>query len=361
VTLTETVDLFGQFNGHEQVVACEDRHTGLRAIIAIHSTALGPALGGTRFHPYPDSGAALRDVLNLARGMSYKAAVAGLDLGGGKAVIIGDPHTEKTPELLAAYGRFVQSLNGRYYTACDVGTYSPDMDVIAESTRFVTGRTAARGGAGDSSVLTAYGVFQGMRAAAEVVWGTPSLRGRRAGVAGVGKVGRHLVDLLVQDGASVVVTDPYEPALRRVTEEHPEVLVAPSAEELVVADLDIYSPCALGDALTDDVVDVLSAQVVCGAANNQLAHPGVEKQLADRGILYAPDYVVNAGGLIQVADELHGFDFERARERAGHIFETSREVFEAARRDDVPPAVAADRIAERRMAEAPGARSIWLP
>jgi valine dehydrogenase (NAD+) len=361
VTLVETADLFAQFNGHEQVVACADRHSGLRAIIAIHSTALGPALGGTRFHPYPDSGAALRDVLNLARGMSYKAAIAGLGLGGGKAVIIGDPRTEKTPELLAAYGRFVQSLNGRYYTACDVGTYSADMDVISETCRFVTGRTASRGGAGDSSVLTAYGVFQGMRAAAEVVWGDASLRGRRVGVAGVGKVGRHLVDLLMQAGSSVVVTDPHEPAVSRVVEAHPEVQVLASADELVPADLDVYSPCALGDALTDEVVDGLSAQVVCGAANNQLAHPGIEKQLADRGILYAPDYVVNAGGLIQVADELHGFDFERARERAGRIFETTREVFEAARCDDVPPAVAADRIAEHRMAEAPGSRSIWLP
>jgi valine dehydrogenase (NAD+) len=180
-------------------------------------------------------------------------------------------------------------------------------------------------------------------------------------VAGVGKVGRHLVGHLVQAGASVVVTDPHAPALRLVTDEHPEVQVVASAEELVVAELDVYSPCALGDALTDEVVETLIAQVVCGAANNQLAHPGIEKQLADRGILYAPDYVVNAGGLIQVADELHGFDFERARERAGHIFETTREVFEVARLDGVPPAVAADRIAERRMAEAPGAGRIWLP
>ena len=225
----------------------------------------------------------------------------------------------------------MQSLNGRYYTACDVGTYSADMDVIAETCQFVTGRTAARGGAGDSSVLTAYGVFQGMRAAAEAVWGDASLRGRRVGVAGVGKVGRHLVDHLVQAGASVVVTDPYEPALRLVTDEHPEVrVVRQPPRSSSAAELDVYSPCALGDALTDEVVEALSAQVVCGAANNQLAHPGIEKQLADRGILYAPDYVVNAGGLIQVADELHGFDFERARERAGHIFETTREVFDAA-------------------------------
>ena len=361
MTSNPALDLFGHLSGHEQVVACQDERSGLRAIIAIHSTALGPSLGGTRFHPYATDAEALRDVLNLARGMSYKAAVAGLGLGGGKAVIIGDPAVDKTPELLRAYGRFVQSLGGRYYTACDVGTYSEDMDVIAETCRFVTGRTVGQGGAGDSSVLTAYGVFQGMRAAAEVTWGPTSLEGRRVGVAGVGKVGHHLVDHLVEDGARVVVTDPYAPSVRRVVEAHPQVEVAPSTEALVSMPLDVYSPCALGDALTDDVVARLSARVVCGAANNQLAHPGVGKQLADRGILYAPDYVVNSGGLIQVADELHGFDFERARERAGRIYETTREVFAVADSEDVPPSVAADRIAEGRMADAPGSGRIWLP
>ena len=355
------LDDFSQLSGHEQVVVCHDRRSGLRALVAIHSTALGPALGGTRFHPYASDAEALRDVLNLSRGMSYKAAMAGLELGGGKAVIIGDPRTEKTPELLRAYGRFVQSLNGRYYTACDVGTYSEDMDVIAEESRFVTGRTVAQGGAGDSSVLTAYGVFQGMRAAAEAAWGSPTLAGRTVGVAGVGKVGHHLVEHLLDDGADVVVTDPHEPSVRRVVEAHPEVAVVADASAMVASRLDVYSPCALGDALTDEVVATLSARVVCGAANNQLAHAGVEKQLADRGILYAPDYVVNAGGLIQVADELHGFDFERARQRASGIFETTQEVFALADSDGVPPAVAADRIAERRMAEAPGANAIWLP
>ena len=355
------VTIFDQFTGHEQVVACRDDRSGLQALIAIHSTARGPALGGTRFHPYASDAEALRDVLNLSRGMSYKAAMAGLDLGGGKAVIIGDPHTHKTPALLRAYGRFVQSLNGRYYTACDVGTYSEDMDVIAQECRFVTGRTVGQGGAGDSSVLTAYGVFQGMRAAAETVWGSPTLHGRTVGVAGVGKVGHHLVEHLLEDGAQVVITDVYPPSVQRVTEAHPEVRTANDTSALVTSALDVYAPCALGDALTDEVVDVLSARVVCGAANNQLAHPGVEKQLDDRGILYAPDYVVNAGGLIQVADELHGFDFERARRRAAAIFETTREVFALAASDGVPPAVAADRIAEQRMADAGGDRGIWLP
>jgi valine dehydrogenase (NAD+) len=210
-------------------------------------------------------------------------------------------------------------------------------------------------------VLTAYGVFQGMRAAAEATWGAPTLKGRTVGVAGVGKVGHHLVQHLLEDGAEVVVTDVYEPSVRRVIDAHPEVRTVPDTASLVSSPLDVYAPCALGDALTDEVVAVLTARIVCGAANNQLSHPGVEKQLADRGILYAPDYVVNAGGLIQVADELHGFDFERARERASHIFDTTREVFALAVSDGVPPAVAADRIAEQRMAAAGGDRGIWLP
>jgi len=345
---------------HEQVVFCHDEASGLKAVIAIHSTALGPALGGTRFHAYPATGDAVADVLNLSRGMTYKAALAGLDLGGGKAVILGDPRTQKSEPLLRAYGRFVQSLNGRYYTACDVGTFSEDMDVIARECSFVTGRTVAHGGAGDSSVLTAYGVFQGMRAAAEAVWGLPTLDGRTVGVAGVGKVGHHLVRHLVEDGAAVVVTDVWEPALDRIRDEFPGVRVVGSTEELVASPLDVYAPCALGGALTDEVVAVLSASIVCGAANNQLAHPGIEKSLSDRGILYAPDYCVNAGGLIQVADELEGFSFDRAKQRASTIFRTTREVIELARVDGVPPAIAADRLAERRIHEVGRLRGIWL-
>ncbi|MDT0202533.1 Glu/Leu/Phe/Val dehydrogenase dimerization domain-containing protein [Nocardioides sp. AE5] len=345
---------------HEQVVHCHDEASGLKAIIAIHSTALGPALGGTRFHAYPSTGEALADVLNLSRGMSYKAALAGLDLGGGKAVIIGDPNQDKSEVLLRAYGRFVESLNGRYYTACDVGTFSVDMDEIARETSYVTGRTVAHGGAGDSSVLTAYGVFQGMRAAAEAVWGEPTLTGRTVGVAGVGKVGRHLVGHLLEDGANVVVTDVWQPALDRIRDEHPDVTVVDSTEALLASGIDVYAPCALGGALSDEVVETLGAKIVCGAANNQLAHPGIEKALADRGILYAPDYCVNAGGLIQVYDELEGFNFERAQQRASGIFETTRAVFEVARTDGVPPAIAADRLAERRMREVGRLRGMWL-
>ncbi len=340
---------------------CHDEESGLKAIIAIYSTDLGPALGGTRFYPYATETDALHDVLNLSQGMAYKAALAGLDLGGGKAVIIGDPATMKTEALLRAYGRFVQSLGGRYYTACDVGTFSPDMDIIARECDFVTGRTVEHGGAGDSSVLTAYGVYQGMRAAAQHVWSDTSLTGRTVGVAGVGKVGKHLVDLLVDDGANVVITDVSEAAVAAVVGAHPQVRVVADATALVNEPLDIYAPCALGGALSDDVVAVLSASIVCGAANNQLEHDGIEKLLAERGITYAPDYCVNSGGLIQVADELQGFDFDRAKLRAAKIFDTTLGVLERAAADGVPPSIAADREAERRMREVGRLRSMWLP
>ncbi|WP_431959178.1 Leu/Phe/Val dehydrogenase [Actinacidiphila sp. bgisy160] len=346
--------------GHEQVVLCQDRASGLKAVIAIHSTALGPALGGTRFHAYSSDEAAVEDALNLARGMSYKNALAGLDLGGGKAVIIGDPDMDKSEELLLAYGRFVASLGGRYVTACDVGTYVADMDVVSRTApRWTTGRSPENGGAGDSSVLTAWGVFQGMRASAQAKWGDPTLRGRRVGVAGVGKVGHHLVEHLLKDGAEVVITDVRGEAVDRIIARHPQVTAVSDADVLVRTPLDVYAPCALGGALNDDSVPALTASIVCGAANNQLAHPGVEKDLADRGILYAPDYVVNAGGVIQVADELHGFDFERARAKATKIFDTTLAIFERAAADGIPPAAAADRLAEQRMAERTPAES-WL-
>jgi valine dehydrogenase (NAD+) len=353
--------VFSRGTGHEQVVYCTDEASGLRAIIAIYSTALGPSLGGTRFYPYATEDDALVDVLNLSKGMAYKAALAGLDLGGGKAVIIGDPRTDKSESLLRAYGRFVQSFGGRYITACDVGTYSEDMDVVARECDFVTGRTAAHGGAGDSSVLTAYGVFQGMRAAAEQVWGSPTVEDRVVGVAGVGKVGRHLVDHLIGDGARVVITDVNDQAVAAVQARHPEVEVIDDADDLVRQPLDIYAPCALGGALDDEVTEVLKARVVCGGANNQLAHEGIEKMLADRGVVYAPDYCVNSGGLVQVADELEGFSFERAKARAAKIYDVTREVLVQAAQDGIPPSVAADRLAERRMTEVGRLRSIWLP
>ena len=347
-------------SGHEQVVFCHDAPTGLRAIIAIYSTALGPALGGTRFYPYPSEDAALADVLNLSRAMAYKNALAGLDHGGGKAVIIGDPARLKSEALLRAYGRFVQSLNGRYITACDVGTYSEDMDIVARECRHVTGRTEPNGGAGDSSVLTAFGVFQGMRAAAEHAWGTSSLEGRRVGVEGVGKVGRRLVDHLIEAGAQVVICDVSPDAVERVRARHPSVEVTADRDRLLASAVDIFSPCALGGSINDSTLALLSARIICGGANNQLAHPGIEKILADRGVVYAPDYMVNSGGVIQVADELGGFSFERAEAKAAQIFDTTKRILAMADEEDVPPAVAADRLAERRMSEVGRLRGIWL-
>jgi valine dehydrogenase (NAD+) len=351
--------VFTSDTGHEQVVFCHDKPSGLRAIIGIYSTALGPALGGTRFYPYASEEAALHDVLDLSRGMAYKNALAGLDLGGGKAVIWGDPEKIKTEALLRAYGRMIESLNGRYITACDVGTYVQDMDIVARETRHVTGRSVENGGAGDSSVLTAWGVFQGMRAGAEHVYGSPSLAGRRVGVAGLGKVGRYLAEHLLADGASVVATDVSEKAITWARDLHPEIDIVDDVPTLIAREhIDIYAPCALGGALNDETVPLLTAKLVAGAANNQLAHQGIDKVLQDRGILYAPDYVVNAGGVIQVADEIEGFNFDRAKLRATKIYETMKELLEMAAAEGVPPAVAADRLAERRIAEIGRLRSI---
>jgi valine dehydrogenase (NAD+) len=345
---------------HEQVVFCQDNRSGLRAIIGIYSTALGPALGGTRFYPYGSEDEALADVLRLSEAMAYKNALAGLDHGGGKAVIIGDPARIKTEPLLRAYGRFIASLGGRYVTACDVGTRSEDMDIIARESRHVTGRTVAAGGAGDSSVLTALGVMHGMRAAAGHAWGDVGLQGRIVGVEGVGKVGHRLVDHLVEAGAEVVICDVSDGAVHAVIARHPQVRAVADIGALVTEQLDILAPCALGSTLTEDLVNALTARVVCGAANNQLAHHGIEKLLADRGILYAPDYVVNSGGVIQVADELAGFNFDRARAATEQIFATTAKVLAIADADGVPPSVAADRLAERRMADVGRLRGIYL-
>jgi valine dehydrogenase (NAD+) len=353
------VDVWGA--GHEQVVFCADAESGLRAIIAIHSTALGPALGGTRFYPYASEEEALADVLALSRGMSYKNSLAGLDLGGGKAVIIGDPRTDKTEARLRAYGRFVESLGGRYLTACDVGTFNADLDIVARETRYAHGRSEAYGGCGDSSVLTAYGVYQGMRAAAQHSWGSPSLSGRTVAVAGAGKVGSHLIGHLVEDGADVLVTDIDPDAVERVLQRFPKVTAVRDTATLVRTPHEVYAPCALGGALDEETVSVLPARIVCGGANNQLATPRTADLLAARGILYAPDYLVNAGGVIQVEDERHGFSFARARSKAGTIFDVAARVFAAADAEGVSPAVAADRLAEERMRAVGRLAALRLP
>jgi len=331
---------------HEQVVFCRDEATGLHAIIAIHDTTLGPALGGTRFYPYGSEREALTDVLRLSEGMTSKAAAAGLALGGGKAVIIGDPATLKTPELLRAYGRFVDSLSGRYFTAADVGTTADDLDVVGETTKYVTGSNR---GSGDSGMSTAYGVFCSMRAAAEHVWGPTGLTGRHVGVEGVGKVGSHLVELLLGAGAQVTVADPSTASIERVRAQHPEVAVLPAVLD---AEVDIYAPCALGATLTPTSVPRLTATVVCGAANNQLLDHAVAGLLQQRGITWVPDFVANAGGLIQVASEIWEHTPDEVRERVGDIAATVSDILDRAATSGATPSDVADQIVAERLTAA---------
>jgi len=346
-TLTNTDLVFDRADDlqsahHEQVVFCRDRVTGLRAIIAIHDTRLGPALGGTRCYPYASEGDALRDALRLSQGMTNKAAVAGMALGGGKAVIIGDPSAVKSPELLSAYGRFVESLSGRYYTAADVGTTSDDLDQIATTTSYVVGTSS---GSGDSGFSTAYGVFQAMNAAAELTWGASGIEGRRVGVEGVGKVGTHLVDLLITAGAQVVVADASDAALSAILQQVPEVEIRSS---VLHEDLDVYAPCALGATLTHATVAALKAKVICGAANNQLLDPTVATALADRQITWVPDYVANAGGLIQVGGEIWSRTRDEVLRDVATIADTVTAILtRAADSNRLPGEVAAGIVNER--------------
>ncbi len=337
---------------HEQVVFVQDLDAGLRAIIAIHDTTLGPALGGTRMYPYATEEQALRDVLDLSRGMTYKAAAAGLDLGGGKAVIIGDPLKQKSDALLRAYGRFVNRLAGVFYTGEDVGTDVSDMEIVRTETRFVGGLSRERGGGGDPSPITAYGVLQGMKACAAERWGKDSLEGRRVAVQGLGKVGWHLTELLQKAQATVVGSD-----VNRDRAAHArQVLGIETVDPDAIYDVsaDIFAPCALGGAISVDTVPRLTCEVIAGSANNQIASLPAVRMLSERGILYAPDYVINAGGLMNVWVELQGHDSARALKLAGNIYTNLRKVFSIARRLDMTTSAAADRIAEERLAR--GAR-----
>ncbi len=337
--------------GHEQVVFCHDRESGLRAIIAIHSTALGPGLGGLRMYPYASEEEALVDVLRLSRGMTYKAAISGLDLGGAKAVIIGDPRTEKSEALLRWFGRFVESLNGRYITAEDVGTTTADMEIVSRETEFVTGLPEAMGGGGDPSPITAYGVFLGMKAAVNVLHRDDSLNGKRVLVEGVGKVGTHLIGHLVGEGAHVLITDINSQRLEEMVQRYPGVEVVPLGDHYT-ADVDIYSPCALGAILNDETIPRLKARIVAGAANNQLADEDRHgKMLLERNILYAPDFVINAGGLINVYTEWHGYDHDLAMARADKIYDTTYRILTRALENNEPTHRVANTMAEERIRE----------
>jgi leucine dehydrogenase len=335
-------------DGFEQIVFCHDPGSGLRAIIAIHSTALGPSLGGTRFYPFASEADALADVTRLAKGMTYKHAVCGNDLGGGKAVILGDPKAVRSEALLRAYGRFVDGLGGRYLTAEDVGTTQADMDLIRRETRHVTGVSQALGGSGDPSPATAWGVLWAMKAVAERLWSNASLSGRHICISGVGKVGSALAQHLHEEGAKLTVADVNDAAVGRMVYEHGARSVEP--DEAHAVECDIFSPCALGAVLNPRTIPELQCEAVVGSANNQLAEDTDAATLAARGIVYAPDFVANAGGVINIAEEPHGYDRDRAFARIRTIHDTLLAVFARAEADGITTAEAANRLAEERIA-----------
>ncbi len=334
------------FDGHEQVIFCHDRTSGLKAIIAVHNTNLGPALGGCRFWPYASEEEALKDVLRLSRGMTYKAALANLELGGGKAVIIGDAERDKTPEKLHAFGRFVERLNGLYITAEDMGTTPKDMTMISEETRHVVGREAKEGGSGDPSILTSFGVFTGIRACVYYKMGKEDLSGVRIAVEGLGHVGIDLVKRLSEAGASLVVTDINKPLLEEVSRQYGAQAVG--VEEIFAADVDVFAPCALGGILNDEIIPRLKCQIVAGSANNQLAEPYHAKALEKRGILYAPDYLINSGGLINVSYEGPNYDLQEVMTHVEGIYYTLLEIFEAAKAHHITTSEASDSLAKDR-------------
>jgi len=332
---------------YEQIVFGHDPDAGLRMIIAVYSTARGPALGGTRMWAYPNEDEALADALRLGKAMAYKAACADLPLGGGKAVIIGDARRDKTDALMRAYGRQVERLGGRYITTADVGTTVKDLDVIAETTRYVTGTS---GGSGDPSPVTAHGVWHGLRAVAESAFGDSGLTGRHVVVQGVGKVGSGVARMLKQEGARLTVADIDAETARALADEIGADVVG--ASEVLEVPCDVLCPCALGPVVTDKTIGSFKCAAIAGAANNQLEQPTLARALAEDGILYAPDYVINAGGLINVEDELHGYNAARARRKAESIADTLREIFRSAESEGVTPSEAADRLAESRIVAA---------
>ena len=339
--------VFARARGFERIVYAQDAKAGLRAIIAIHSTRLGPALGGCRIQPYRTEESALDDVTRLAESMTWKAAAAGLDLGGGKAVIIADPERDRDEALLRAFGRAVESLNGRYITSVDVGSGVDDMDEIRRETKWVVGVSPAYNGSGDPSPITAEGVAVSMRACAHHVWREASLKGRRIGIQGVGKVGYHLAGILTREGAEVVVADPSVDNLGRVVADFGVETVPP--DQILELECDLLAPCALGGVITAEVIPRLKCKIVCGSANNQLTDISDADTLSDASILYAPDFIVNAGGLISVADELIGWHRERVLQRVSKVGRTLLDVFHISQVRNVSTAQAAVEYAKQRM------------
>lgn len=340
-----------QTGGHEQIAHFYDQATGLKAIVAIHNTWLGPALGGTRMWAYNNEQEALTDVLRLSRGMTYKAAITGLNLGGGKAVIIGDSRTQKSEALMRRFGKFVNGLAGRYITAEDVGVSTKDMEYIARETKHVTGLPKFLGGGGDPSPVTAYGVYLGMKASAKEVFGNDSLTGKKVLVQGIGKVGQHLVDHLVKEDAIVYINDINNDNLLAMSTKYAGVKVVES-ETMLDLDIDIYAPCALGATVNSESLERLRCSIVAGAANNQLADENIHGLMCqEKGILWAPDFLINAGGLINVSVELEGYNQERAMSSTENIYEAALNVFRIAKSENITTINAAKRLAEMRLDE----------
>lgn len=342
--------VFGQvsFDNHEQIVFCNDKDTGLKAIIGIHNTVLGPALGGTRMWNYTNEWEALNDVLRLSRGMTFKSAITGLNLGGGKAVIIGDAKTQKTPELMRKFGEFVHSLSGKYITAEDVGMQTEDMDTVRDVTPYVTGISESRGGSGNPSPVTAFGVYMGMKSAAKFKYGSDVLAGKKVLVQGIGHVGETLVDYLTKEGAMVTIADINEARLNEMGAKYGAKVF--NGPDLYSAEVDIYAPCALGATINDETIYKLNATIVAGAANNQLANENVHgKILQERGILYAPDFLINAGGIINVYAEIEHYDKAEAMRRTENIYNTTLEILDFAVKNNMTTHQAALTFAQNRI------------
>jgi glutamate dehydrogenase/leucine dehydrogenase len=346
--------------GHEQVVFCRHPRSGLKAIIAIHDTTMGPALGGCRMIPYATTDEALEDVLRLSRGMTYKCGVADVDFGGGKMVIIGDPLKDKSPEMFRAVGRFVGGLGGRFFTGTDMGTTPEDFIHAKRESNCFVGLPKTHGGSGDTSIPTALGVLQGLKATAKFLWGTNSLEGRTIAIQGVGKVGGRLLELLMEEGAFAVIADINEARLRELKEQYGERVEISTVDEIHRAECDILSPCARGGVVNDVTLSELRCQAIVGSANNQLAEDRHGDLLHERGILYAPDYLVNAGGLIQVADELEGYQEERVLAKTKAIYDMLLQIYERSHQENIPTYRAADRIVVERLEKVADLRRILL-
>lgn len=349
----------GEFN-HEQVLFWSDPSSGLRAIIAIHDTTLGPALGGLRMWNFKTEEDALRDALRLSRGMTYKAAVAGLNLGGGKGVIIGDPKRDKSEKLFRSFGKFVDTLGGRYITAEDVGTNVQDIEFIRMETRHVTGISRALGGSGDPSPVTALGTYHGIKACMEILKGTKSLKDETITVQGCGQVAYYLIELLCEEGAKVFTTDIDQNKVEKVMRDFRVDIVSP--EEIFDVEATVFAPCALGGIINDETIPRLKCKIIAGAANNQLQDEVRHgKMVYEKGILYAPDYAINAGGLINVYNELSGYNREKALSEAKNIFNIIKTIFEISKNENVPTHVASNRLAERRIAEIGRIKKTYIP